>query len=135
MITRLSTVLLLALVTISAGCGQGTTQQGTLYSISINQSLSCYISEDLAAIHQAAVTSVTDAGYTIVAYHPFNTFLVRPGSGQRPAALSSIEGVRWTGNLAKIVLILVCASFNLRLLRLRRRISFLVIIKRLSLIW
>ena len=63
--TRLSIALLLALVTVTAGCGQGTTQQGTLYSVGINQSLSCYISDNIDAVHKAALESVKDAGYTV----------------------------------------------------------------------
>ena len=59
--TRLSSALLLALVTTAAGCGQGTTQQGTLYSIGINQSLSCYISHNIYVVQQAAVASVRGA--------------------------------------------------------------------------
>ena len=63
--TRLSIALLLALVTAAAGCGQGTTQQGTLYSVGINQSLSCYISDNIVAVHKAVLESVKDAGYTV----------------------------------------------------------------------
>ncbi len=63
--TRLASALLLALVTAAAGCGKGTTQQGTLYSVGINQSLSCYISHNIYVIHQAAVASVRSAGYTV----------------------------------------------------------------------
>ena len=63
--TRLSSALLLALVTAAAGCGKGTTQQGTLYSIGINQSLSCYISHNIYVVQQAAVASVRGAGYTV----------------------------------------------------------------------
>ncbi len=36
------------------------------------------------------------AGYAVVAYHPFNTFLVRPRAAG-PAPLSSVAGVSWTG--------------------------------------
>ncbi len=63
--TRLASALLLALVTAAAGCGKGTTQQGTLYSVGINQSLSCYISQNIYVIHQAALASVRSAGYTV----------------------------------------------------------------------
>ncbi len=63
--TRLSIALLLALVTTLAGCGKGTTAQGTLYSVGINQSLSCYISHNIYTVHQAAVASVRSAGYTV----------------------------------------------------------------------
>ena len=62
--TRLSIVLLFALLTVG-GCGKGMTQQGTLYSVEINQSLSCYISDSLDAVHKAAVASIKDAGYTV----------------------------------------------------------------------
>ena len=63
--TRLSIALLLALVTAAAGCGKGTTQQGTLYSVGVNQALSCYISENIYEIHRAALSSVRLAGYTV----------------------------------------------------------------------
>ena len=63
--TRLAIALLIALVTAAAGCGQGTTQQGTLYSVGINQSLSCYISDNIDAVHKAVLESVKDAGYTV----------------------------------------------------------------------
>jgi hypothetical protein len=63
--TRLSIALSLALGLTIAGCGQGTTSQGTLYSIGVNQSLSCYIPDNIDAVHKAALTSVKDAGYIV----------------------------------------------------------------------
>ena len=41
--------------------------------------------------------SLAAAGYAVVGYHPFNAFLVRPEPGEMPAALSSVEGVSWSG--------------------------------------
>ena len=63
--TRLSKALLLALLMTIAGCGKGTTAQGTLYSISVNQSLNCYIPGDIEAVHKAVLASVKDAGYAV----------------------------------------------------------------------
>ncbi len=63
--TRLSIALLLALVMAVAGCGKGTTRQGTLYSVSVNRSLNCYIPDNIDAVHKAALVSVKDAGYTV----------------------------------------------------------------------
>ncbi len=63
--TRLSIALSLALSMTLAGCGQGTTAQGTLYSIGVNQSLNCYIPDNIDAVHKAALASVRDAGYTV----------------------------------------------------------------------
>jgi len=57
--------LLLALVMAVAGCGKGTTRQGTLYSVSVNRSLNCYIPDNIDAVHKAALASVRDAGYTV----------------------------------------------------------------------
>ena len=62
---RLSIALLLTLVTAAAGCGKGTTQQGTLYSVGVDQSLSCYIPENIYVVYQAALASVRNAGYTV----------------------------------------------------------------------
>ncbi len=36
------------------------------------------------------------AGYTVLAYHPFNSFLVR-AAGEPSADLAALEGVSWTG--------------------------------------
>ena len=63
--TRLSMALSLALLMTIAGCGKGTTAQGTLYSIGVNQSLNCYIPGDIDAVHKAALASVKDAGYAV----------------------------------------------------------------------
>ena len=63
--TRLSIALLLGLGTAIAGCGQGTTEQGTLYSVGVNQSLNCYIPDNIDTVHKAALASVKDAGYTV----------------------------------------------------------------------
>ena len=57
--------LSLALLMTIAGCGQGTTAQGTLYSIGVNQSLNCYIPGDIDAVHKATLASVKDAGYAV----------------------------------------------------------------------
>ena len=57
--------LSLALLMTIAGCGKGTTAQGTLYSIGVNQSLNCYIPGDIDAVHKAALASVKDAGYAV----------------------------------------------------------------------
>ena len=37
------------------------------------------------------------AGYDIVSYHPYNSFLVRSRPGLQAATFTSIEGVRWNG--------------------------------------
>jgi hypothetical protein len=61
----LSLALLLALITATVGCGKGTTQQGTLYSVGVNKSLECYISDSIEAVHASALASMKDAGYTV----------------------------------------------------------------------
>ena len=65
MTKRTAITLLLALVAVGPGCGKGTTQQGTLYNISISQELHCYLSDDLESVHKAVLASVKQAGYTI----------------------------------------------------------------------
>ena len=65
MTNRLAITLLLALVAVGPGCGKGSTKLGTLYTVSITQELHCYLSDDLKSVHQAALASVKDVGYTI----------------------------------------------------------------------
>jgi len=66
MMTRPTAItLLLALMAVGPGCGKGTTRQGTLYTVSISQELHCYLPDDLASVHKAALASVKDAGYTV----------------------------------------------------------------------
>jgi cytosine/adenosine deaminase-related metal-dependent hydrolase len=53
-------------LTILAGCGEGTTRQGTLYSIQANRTLETYLPGDLKAVHEAALQAVeADLGYTL----------------------------------------------------------------------
>ena len=65
MINRIAITLFLALLTVGPGCGKGTTQQGTLYTVSISQELHCYLSDDLESVHKAALASVKEVGYTV----------------------------------------------------------------------
>ena len=62
--TAIST-LLFALMLAVSGCAEGTTKQGTLYSMNVSRALEAYLAADLDAVHEAAVKSVKDAGYTI----------------------------------------------------------------------
>ncbi len=58
-------VLLIVCAGIQAGC-QGTTAQGTLYSIQPNRGLSTFLAADLETVHEAAVEVVkNDFGYEI----------------------------------------------------------------------
>lgn len=57
--------LALALVAGIAGC-QGTTAQGTLYSVQIDRELEAFLAGDLETVHLAAVAVLDqDLGYTI----------------------------------------------------------------------
>ena len=58
-------MLLLALMPAVSGCGEGTTKQGTLYSMNARRALESYLAADLDTVHKAAVKSVNDAGYTL----------------------------------------------------------------------
>jgi len=58
-------MLLFALMPAVSGCAEGTTKQGTLYSMNAGRSLQAYLAADLDAVHKAAVKSVNDAGYTL----------------------------------------------------------------------
>ncbi len=56
-------MLLLALMPAVSGCAEGTTKQGTLYSMNVSRALEAYLAADINAVHQAAVKSVAKAGY------------------------------------------------------------------------
>jgi len=58
-------MLLFALMPAVSGCAEGTTKQGTLYSMNISRALEARLAADLDDVHKAAVASVTDAGYTL----------------------------------------------------------------------
>ena len=58
-------MLLFALMPAISGCAEGTTKQGTLYSMNAGRSLQAYLAADLDAVHKAAVKSVNEAGYTL----------------------------------------------------------------------
>ena len=58
-------MLLFALMPAVSGCAEGTTKQGTLYSMNVSRALEAYLAADLDAVHKAAVESVSDAGYTL----------------------------------------------------------------------
>ncbi len=59
-----SVAILMGLVAL-AGCGTGTTQQGTLYTIKPNKALEAYFPVDLPTVHAAALAAVQeDLGYT-----------------------------------------------------------------------
>lgn len=48
------------------GCGEGTTKQGTLYSIQPNRSLETHLPGDLQSVYDAALRAVQDDfGYTL----------------------------------------------------------------------
>ncbi len=58
-------MLLFALMPAVSGCAEGTTKQGTLYSMNVSRALEAYLAADLDTVHKAAVKSVNDAGYTL----------------------------------------------------------------------
>ena len=58
-------MLLFALMPAISGCAEGTTKQGTVYSMNAGRSLQAYLAADLDAVHKAAVKSVNEAGYTL----------------------------------------------------------------------
>jgi hypothetical protein len=58
-------MLLFALMPAISGCAEGTTKQGTLYSMNASRALEAYLAAELDAVHKAAVKSVNDAGYTV----------------------------------------------------------------------
>jgi hypothetical protein len=60
-------VAALSVVSLAASWGcQGTTRQGTLYSVQIDRELETFLASDLETVHRAALEVVqTDFGYTL----------------------------------------------------------------------
>lgn len=65
MINRATIVLSFVVVLIAGGCHQGTTQQGTLYHVSLTRELTAYLSADLQAVHTTALAVVEESGYAV----------------------------------------------------------------------
>ncbi len=61
---HITTILSLVLAVVLVGCSQGTTAQGTLYSVSASRRVEAYLPQDLETVHKAAAAAVKDLGYT-----------------------------------------------------------------------
>ena len=62
---HITTILSLVLAVVLVGCSQGTTGQGTLYSVSASRQVEAYLPQDLETVHKAAAAAVKTLGYTI----------------------------------------------------------------------
>ncbi len=49
---------------LAVGCSEGTTSQGTLYTVNISQELEAFVPASLEKVHAAAVKSIEQMGYT-----------------------------------------------------------------------
>ncbi len=65
MINRITTILSVAVIVALVACSQGTTSQGTLYSVNPSRQVEAFLPSDLNTIHVAAVQAVREMGYTI----------------------------------------------------------------------